>query len=146
MSQLHFPVRPEGLIVPVLVGLGGKETKTLHLAGQAIPPPQSVTGLLDTGSDVTVVSVQVLQALGVTSSTSTTTTTVAGKLPVRIFEVSISITDPTQSATAWLTVPDLLVMEAPSPLRFGDVLIGLDILLLCQLELDGPGGRFVLGF
>jgi hypothetical protein len=65
---------------------------------------------------------------------------------VRLFEVSLSITDPVQSSTAWLTEPNLLVTELTTVLPDEDGLVGLDTLLTCKMELDGPGGLFALEF
>jgi hypothetical protein len=85
--------------------------------------------------------------LGATPVTTTaTTTTAGGQIPVRLFEVSLSITDPIQSATAWLTEPNLMVTELTTVLPDEDVLVGLDVLLTCKTELDGPGRLFTLEF
>ena len=147
MARLTFPVSRDGLIVPVWIGLSGQETTTLLAAGHAVPPPLKVRGLLDTGSDVTAVAVRILQSLGATPATVTaTTTTAGGQVSVRLFEVSLSITDPTQSLTAWLTEPNLLVTELLTTLSAAEVLIGLDVLLTCKTELDGPVRRFMLEF
>ncbi len=146
MAQLRFNVSSAGLIVPVWLGLSGREITHCLSAGQAVPPPLPAQGLLDTGSDVTAVSTGLLRQLGLTPVTATSTRTVGGPIQVRLFEVSISITDPKQSPTAWLTEPDLLVMELPGTLPNIDVLIGLDILLTIKLDLDGPGRLFTLDF
>ncbi len=45
-----------------------------------------------------------------------------------------------------LTRSNLLVMELIDPPQDIDVFIGLDILLVCRLLLDGPGGYFTLDF
>jgi predicted aspartyl protease len=144
---LTFPVSPDGLIVPVWIGLSGQVLANLMAAGQAAPPPIAARGLIDTGSDVTAVDPSLLRALGATPATLTTTTTTAsGQVRVRLFEVSLSITDPTQSLTAWLTEPNLLVTELPLTLPAVGVLVGLDVLLTCKLQLDGPARLFALDF
>lgn len=145
MPQLHFPVGRAGLTVPVWVGLSGREIVMLLAAGQYVPPPQPARGLLDTGTDVTAFAGGILQALGVAPTTTATTTTASGQVRVRLFEVSLSITDPTHSPPAWLTVPHLLVMELPGNLPDVEVLIGLDVLLQYRMSLDGPGRHFSLG-
>jgi hypothetical protein len=134
-------------MVPAWIGLSGQETVTLLAAGQSVPPPRPARGQLDTGSDVTAVAASVLQSLGAIPATITaTTSTAGGSVRVRLFEVSLSITDPTQSPTAWLTEPDLLVTELSALLPTADVLVGLDVLLTCKMELDGPAGKVTLEF
>jgi hypothetical protein len=144
MAQLHFPVSQAGLIVPVWIGLRGNELASRQ-PGQ-LPAPLPARGLLDTGTDLTAAAPVLLRALGVVPTTVTSTTTAGGQVRVRIFEISLSITDPTQSTTAWLTEPNLSVMELPAVLPDADVLVGLDILLTCKLELDGPARHFMLEF
>ena len=146
MAQLRFATSRNGLIVKVWVGLSGRETMVLLAAGHPIPAPIQGLAFLDTGSDVSAISAQCLQSLGIAPTMSTTTTTAGGPVQVRLFEVSLSITELSSSTTAWLTEPDLLVMELPASLPGGDGLIGLDILLTCKLLLDGPAGHFLLDF
>jgi hypothetical protein len=43
-----------------------------------------------------------------------------------------------------LTCPDLLASELTTALPNVDVLVGLDVLLVCRLTLDGPVRRFTL--
>jgi gag-polyprotein putative aspartyl protease len=146
MAQLRFPTTRTGLIVRVWIGLSGRETMVLLAAGLPIPPPIQGLAFLDTGSDVTAISARCLQSLGIAPTMSTSTTTAGGPVQVRLFEVTLSITELTYSTTAWLTEPDLLVMELPASLPGGDGLIGLDVLLSCKLLVDGPAGHFMLDF
>lgn len=146
MPRLTYPVTPAGLAVPVLVGLDGKTTAALRAAGRPIPPPVAARGLLDTCSDLTAVSASLLRRLAVSPATTATTHTTAGPVAVRLFEVSLSITDPTPAATYLLTAPDLLVGELAAALPDADVLIGLDLLLRGQTWLNGPARLFTLDF
>lgn len=147
MARLTFPALPSGLFVPVWIGRSGQELAMLLASGQSVPPPLQARGQIDTGSDLTAVAASLLQALGATPATVTaTTTTAGGKVKVRLFEVSLSITDPLQSPTAWLTEPDLLVTELATVLPTTDVLIGLDVLLTCKMALDGPARLFSMEF
>jgi hypothetical protein len=146
MAQLRSPVTAAGLIVPVWVGLSDNELTALHAAGQQLPPPLQARGLLDTGSDVTAVSAGLLAAVGISPGLTDSTTTAGGTVPVRLFEVSVSITDPHQSPAAFLTLADLLVMELPTSLPDTEVLSGLDMLLATKLVLDGPAREFTLEF
>ena len=146
MPQLTFPVTRAGLAVPVWIGLPGKLTAILLTAGRKIPAPVQVRGLLDTGSDVTVVASWVLQQLAIPAVTTTSTQTVAGPITVRLYEISLSITAPGQPGAPMLIEPDLLAMELATVLQDTDVLIGLDVLLKRRLVLDGPATQFTLFF
>ena len=147
MAHLAFPVTPAGLTAPVWIGLDGQTTAALRAAGLPIPAPVQAHGLIDTGSDVTVVASWVLRQLVVPVASTTSTHTAAGPFPVKLYVVSLGITDPAQPAgSPWLTQPGLLVMEAPTLLPDADVLIGLDVLLDCKMLLDGPARRLTLEF
>ncbi len=146
MPQLTFPVTPAGLVVPTWIGLSGTATSALVASGQPITPPVQARGLLDTGSDVTVVASSLLKRLAIPIATVTATHTVAGQVKVNLFEISLAITEPAQPGSPWLTEPDLLIMELTTVLPDVDVLIGLDVLLRNKLLLDGPGGLFKLEF
>jgi hypothetical protein len=122
-------------------------TAGLLAAGKPPVPPVQAGGLLDTATDHTVVAAGVLQQLGMSPVSTTSTHTAGGTVTVRLFRVSLGITDPTQPAGApWLTEPDLLVTELSAILPDADVLVGLDVLLDCKLVLDGPGRWFTLDF
>ena len=146
MPQLTFPVTRAGLTVPVWIGLSGKLTAFLLTAGRKIPAPVQVRGLLDTGSDVTVVASWVLQQLAIPAVTTSSTQTVSGPVTVRLYEISLSITAPGQPGAPMLIEPDLLAMELATVLQDTDVLIGLDVLLKRRLVLDGPATQFTLFF
>ncbi len=146
MPQLTFPVTRPGLVVPTWIGLSGTATTALVASGQSITPPIQARGLLDTGSDVTVVASAFLKRLAVSVATVTATLTVAGQVIVNLFEISLAITNPSHAGSPWLTEPDLLVMELTTVLPDVDVLIGLDVLLRNKLFLDGPARQFMLEF
>jgi hypothetical protein len=146
MPQLKFPVTRAGLEVPVWIGLDHKAAKALEAAGRSVPPPVLARGVLDTGTSVTAVALWVLQQLAVSPTTTTSTQTAAGKVPVDLYEVSLSITDPADPVAPMLTFPTLLVSGLMTVLPDADVLIGLDVLLECKLLVDGPARRFTLDF
>jgi hypothetical protein len=144
MAQLTFPITPVGLAVPLFIGLDGNTTTAIRNAGLPVPAPVLCRGLLDTGTSVTSVASVVLQRLGQTPVGAGISQTAGAALPVRLFTVSLSITDPSQSSSPWLTEPDLLVTELPASLDDTDVLVGLDVLLQRRLLLDGPARSFAL--
>ncbi len=147
MARLTFPVTAAGLTAPVWIGLDGQTTAALRSAGLPISSPIYAHGLIDTGTDVTVVASWILRQLAVPLASTASTHTAVGPVPVKLYSVSLSITDPLQPVGCpWLTRSDLLVMEAPALLPEADILIGLDILLDCKTLLDGPARLFTLEF
>jgi hypothetical protein len=147
MAQITFPVTAAGLAVPVWIGLNGQAAAALVAAGTPVTRPVGARGLLDTGSDATAIAPWILQQLAVPVVNTISTHTAAGQVQVRLYRVSLGITDPSQPAGApWLTLPDLLVTELMVTLPDTDVLVGLDVLLQCKLILEGPARRFTLEF
>ena len=107
-----------------------------------MPPPALLNGLIDTGTDVTCVSGTVLRALGLTLLKSTSTQTAGGQVPVGLYKVSLTISDPQNPSGPAIVEDQLTVMELPHNLPNVDVLIGLDILWKCRLLFDGPARQF----
>jgi hypothetical protein len=146
MPHFTFPITRDGYTLDVLIGLKATLVRSLLASGQPIPPPLSARALLDTASDKTAVAVRLLRQLGITPRGPVRTQTAGGTVLVQLYEVSLSIPNPTGARTPMLTHPELVVTEflhAPPQI---DVLIGLDVLNACLTVIDGPGGRFTLGF
>jgi hypothetical protein len=75
-----------------------------------------------------------------------TTQTASASIAVNLFEASLSITDFNSPGSPMFVRPYLLVMELPASLGAIDVLIGMDILLECQMLVHGPLRTFSLEF
>jgi hypothetical protein len=130
--------QPDGWVLPVVVGVNGKTTADLVAAGQAVPPPQSVLALLDTGNDITGVAPAVLSQLGLIALRSYRTDTLAGQVSVDLFEVSLIVSQPGLPRAPLLVLDRLIVMALPVPVSGGDVLLGRDVTDQLLLLLDGP--------
>jgi hypothetical protein len=64
MSKLTFPTHPDGLFVDVVVNLELATLLPLRASGQSCPPIPA-RALIDTASDLTVVSPAILQQLAI---------------------------------------------------------------------------------
>ena len=100
---------------------------------------------LDTGSDITAVTLPILQQLGIPPIVQTSTQGLGGPLSVNVYRVSFHILNLQNLNLPWLFQPALLVMELPPGFPL-DVLIGMDILLTCKMLVDGPARQFTLEF
>jgi hypothetical protein len=147
MPQLVFPFEASELIVDALVGISGEAMTILAAAGQSVPPPHSVRALLDTGTNISVVSAGVLAKLGLTPLKEASTETIIGNVSANLFVVSLGITNRSQPGADLFLHPDLVVMEMAESLSQGtDVLIGMDVLGQCRTTIDGPQARFTIDF
>lgn len=81
---LTFPILPDGLVVDVLVNLEAAVLLPLRRSGTR-PAPVQGRGLIDTGSDITAVSLPILQQLGVPSVLQTTTQGIGGSVAVNLY-------------------------------------------------------------
>lgn len=63
MQTLNASIGPEGAVVDVLVGLAAAHLHVVRSAGQPVPAPVSVRGLIDTGAEVSCVDGQILSPL-----------------------------------------------------------------------------------
>ena len=146
MPQLTFAILSGELKLSVVIGLSGQEAAKSLATGRPIPTPIWANGFLDTGSNVTCITKDILQRLPLLSAGQTKTRTASGQVSVNLFEVSLSIPPAGNLPGPMLTRPNLIVMELLDPIPDVDVLIGLDILLDCRLLVDGPGRQFTLDF
>ncbi len=145
MPQLTFPITPDGLLVHVLVNLDATILVPLRTSGQPTPSPLAAHGLIDTGSDITVVSTTLLQQLGAAVQPPVTTQGISGAVHCNTYHVSLHLLDSQNVASPWFSQATLRVMGLPLGTMF-DVLIGMDIIRTCKLTVDGPAGKFTLEF
>ncbi|MBL8794431.1 MAG: aspartyl protease family protein [Planctomycetia bacterium] len=144
MARLTFPIARVGLVVDVAINL--KEVSLLPLrAVGAGPVPTVGEGLVDTGSDISAVSVSILQRLRLAPLQSTSTQSFAGSMPIDLYEVSLHVFDSRNVNLLWFSQPSLVVMEMPAGLPFA-VILGMDVIRACNLHVDGPGSVFTLDF
>lgn len=145
MPSLTFPIGPDGLLVPAVVAQHQKAIADALARGLPVAAPIQVVGELDTGCNATAVSRRVIQQLNLAATGGSSTTTAAGPALVNLYEVSLSIVSSAGSAGPMFTIPHLDVAELPFLLPI-DILIGLDVILQCDLHVFGRQGIFRIDF
>jgi hypothetical protein len=145
MPSLTFPIGPNGLLVPVVVAQDQKAIADALTRGLPVSAPIQVVGELDTGCNATAITQNVVRQLNLAATGGSSTTTAAGLAPVNLYEVSLSIVSSAGPAGPIFTIPHLDVPELPFTLPI-DVLIGLDVILQCDLHIYGRQGIFTIDF
>ncbi len=130
MAQLTFPFTKAGLTVPVWIGLSGEVSSAVLAAGQFPLAPVQARGLLDTASDVTAVASWILQQLAISATSVTSTFTAAGQVNVKLYKVSLGVTDPSQPVRSPVLVfarlaPQVVCFRLHRPVPSGDLVVQL---------------------
>jgi hypothetical protein len=90
MAQLTFPITGFELKLPVVVGPNRKALLAQLAAGQALPAPVWTDAVVDTGSNVTCVSLALVRRLRLAPTGQSGSHTVGGQVAANLFEVSLS--------------------------------------------------------
>lgn len=146
MPHFTLPISQDGLTVSVAVGIGPVGRTILQSSGQSLPTAIVTRGLLDQGSDITVVAPRLVTQLGLLAQGRASTQGTTGSAAVKLFEASLKLMGLSVPGAPVLELPQWIVMEAPHALPNLEVLIGLDVLRRCLLVSDGPGLHFTLAF
>jgi hypothetical protein len=147
MPSLIFPIDPDGLLVPVRIGLSEFAVADRTATGRAIPLPLLARGEIDTGANMTSVAGWIVQQLGLPPGVEVQTQTASGTVKTTVRTVGLTVTDAApQPASPELSLPTWVVSELAVALPDADVLIGLDVVRTCKLIVDGPAQTFTLEF
>lgn len=138
MTRLTVSFTPDDIRLPVFVGLSMPDHAKAAAAGLPIPNPIVLTAVLDTGANVSAVSPAVVRQLGLLPVRLQANQTASALVRVRLFEVSVGLATGPGIPVPVLLSPQLLVTELLTPNVNFDVIFGLDLLLGCQLFIDGP--------
>jgi hypothetical protein len=146
MPILNYPISPDGLAVEVQVSLSRPNVQALRTAGKAVPQALTLRALIDTGTDLTSVVDASIAPLGLLPVGHMMVNTANGRVIVNRYAISMSILDPTGMPPQHLVRPNLGVLGmANAPIGF-DVMIGMDVLQHCLLQINGSAGQFLLAF
>jgi hypothetical protein len=144
MGQLTFPIVPAGLVVDVMVNLPASTLMPLWSTGGGLSPIPG-RALIDTGSDISAVSLLILRQLGISALLPTSTQGIGGSLKVNLYVVNLHVVDARNVLLPWFVQPSLTVMELDPQIPFA-ALIGMDIIRTCKLLVDGSASQFTLDF
>jgi hypothetical protein len=88
MAQLTFPLLQAGLVVDAMINLKASVLLPLRASGGG-PAPVQGRALIDTGSDISAISLPILQQLAIPSIGPTSTQGIGGSHQVNLHEVSL---------------------------------------------------------
>jgi hypothetical protein len=134
-----------GALVAVQVGVIVARAHLLRRHGFPVPTPVAAEAQLDTGSFITLIDVDIAQALGITPFRKRAFYTAStGTVPhvADEFDVSIAILAAGNILRLWPFVSVLGTVFTPNDAQ--RVILGRDLLADCVLHYDGPANRFDL--
>jgi hypothetical protein len=149
MNTLRIPVRPEGALVEIAVGLAYPDVRIQRQAGRPVPDPVPVLALIDTGAQATAVDPAALTAvigLGIQPTRFVfVNLSGAGTQPSAEYAVGLAV-GPTATGKKpiFAVRSQLVIAQDLAPLGY-QAIIGRDLLAQCLLIYDGPGNSVTLG-
>jgi hypothetical protein len=147
MPRLEVLIGPDGPIIDVRIWVGTAQSESLEAGGRAIPPPFSVTGLVDTGAQVTAIRGAIVAWMGIPSAgfmeaSSSVLGGEARTVPVYPLRMTFgSLGDP--DAPKWRAI-NAVGVDVVSP--GASVLIGRDLLATCRFTYDGRKRRLMMSY
>jgi len=149
MPTIIGPIRHDGVLVSVEVGLGSAAVHALRAQHKAVPPAIQKTGLIDSGAEITTLDTalvqQMRQQLGLQYLTVIPSTAPAlgfNGIAV-VYPIGFVILHPQGQHLVNRT---LLIQELPISQLGYDVLIGRDVLASCRFVYEGRAGQFEVSY
>jgi hypothetical protein len=144
MPHFSLTISPRGPLLQVLLGVSAPRGTALTAAGQPVPAPIPITGLIDTGASCTSIDISLLRQLAIpeTGKTTVHTPSTQANAPhsTSVYDISLVLVHPLTVRT----FNALPVIEAPLIHQGIQALIGRDILSHCLFVYDGQSGNFSL--
>jgi hypothetical protein len=146
MPIVRGTITEHGLIVELQVGVSEPRRDALLSVGFSIPGRITIKAVIDTGSAMTVVDVEILKQLDLTRiGTMSICTPSTGRKPheADVYDVSLNLLH----ATYDFALPSLQIIATEFEPAHGYAgLIGRDVLKGCMFTYDGPHETFLLGY
>jgi hypothetical protein len=119
----------------------------LIAAQQAVPGPQNMVALIDTGASCTCVDPAIITALGLTpTGVATILTPSTGATPHTTDQYDASLQIYSRLHQPPLAIPVIAVIASNLRVQGFDALIGRDVLEHCLLSYNGQSGFYTLAF
>lgn len=142
MITLRLPLSAAGPVVPLQVHVSSGRRQALLRAGQPVPPPLQLAGLLHTGASCTVIDRQLLRRLALSPTGVMKFRASSQGMAVELsdaYDVALSLV---VGATAYPLIDPLNVLEGGFSQPEYQALLGRDVLARLKVELDGPTRQF----
>jgi hypothetical protein len=147
MSRLDVPIGPIGPVIEVRLSIGPEDTADFVASGRSIPPPCSVSGLVDTGAERTAIEQSLLDWMGLPIyGLIEVTSSVLGRevREANSYRAQMAFGSPEASGrTKWCTLYAVGVDIVSPGVK---VLIGRDLLATCRFTYDGRKRRFMMSY
>lgn len=137
-AELVERLRKDGAIVNIQIQVPAALAQQLQAQGQAVPPPQIVKGMIDTGASISTVSDEVASAAGLQQVGSVPIGGVGGMSTRPIYSAYFGMPD------YGVAVDPIEIAGVSLPVGGFQVLVGRDVLKALQLTYTGPHGVFAL--
>jgi hypothetical protein len=148
LPSIVLPVRPEGLILGVVINHSKPKLEAMTKAGQALPTWETAEFLVDTGASLTMMCKSIAAKLALASHglTPVHTASSAGT-PAMCNSYDIAMYIPGMpGAAAGHFVEALPVTESDFTAHSFKGLLGRDVLQNCVLTYIGPSNEYVLSY
>lgn len=146
MALIRVAIGADGPVIDLGIRLTRALAHALVARGQAVPPPQTIRALIDTGADRTAIHPSALASIASPPSGTTLvrrlgSTTAARRVNVHDARLAFGGAVASRTRGSWVEVESAAVVPAdPSVLA----LIGRDMLAHCQFIYDGLKGELIL--
>jgi hypothetical protein len=146
MPWLTLPLVNGYAVVDVLVTAAPARRRALRLAGHSVSPPVAYKALIDTGAGASCIDPTVRQALNLVPFTVSSVSVPGNPQPVRAnqYRLSLTVRHPAGNAQLDLSAPLLKVVETALAQTGYSIVIGCDVLALCDFHYAGRKGTFSL--
>jgi hypothetical protein len=149
MPTIKDALGSDGALVRVEVGVSQMRRSELFAARSPVSPPLLLTYLIDTGAEMTCIDVRAVQRLGLNPRRGATPVNVPGLGGLSLalsYDIDLTIIHPSGDPADHLAVHDLEVADISLNVFRIDLLLGRDVLALCDFNYLGRAGTFVLSY
>jgi hypothetical protein len=149
MPTVSDAVGRDGPLIRVEVGVSDANRRRLRTAKSPIPQSLTLTALIDTGAEITCIDTRIVRRLALQPGGSYAPINAPGLGGLTFpdsYDIGLTILHPSGNSTDNLIVADLEVADVSLGVFRIDILLGRDVLALCDFNYLGRAGTFVLSY